>query len=91
MASEECILNARLTCADSADYDDGFFWRYAYTIDDATHKLTAGGLTSNPRRLWKQFKRYSSRPVSVAKLVKRTFSQAHATAEQKKATVGSRR
>jgi hypothetical protein len=91
MASEECILNARLTCADSADYDDGFFWRYAYTIDDATHKLTAGGLKGNPRRLWKQFKRYSSRPVSVAKLVKRNFSHSHATAEQKKAVAGSRR
>jgi hypothetical protein len=91
MASEECILNARLTCADSADYDDGFFWRYAYTIDDATHKLTAGGLKSNPRRFWKQFKRYSSRPVSVAKLVKRSFRQSHTTAEQKNAAVGSRR
>lgn len=79
MASEECILNARLTCADSADYDDGFFWRYAYTIDDATYKLTPGGLRENPRRLWKQFKRYSSRPVSVAKLVKRSFGNPHGT------------
>lgn len=91
MASEECILNARLTCADSADYDDGFFWRYAYTIDDATHKLAANGLTSNPRRLWKQFKRYSSRPLSVAKLVKRNLSHSHTTAEQKKIVAGSRR
>ncbi len=91
MASEECVLNARLTCADSADYDDGFFWRYAYTIDDATHKLTAGGLTGNPRRLWKQFKRYSSRPVSVAKLLQRNFRQSPATAEEKKAVAGNRR
>jgi hypothetical protein len=91
MASEECILNARLTCADSADFDDGFFWRYAYTIDDATHKLTAGGLKSNPRRLWKQFKRYGSRPLSVAKLVKRNLSHSHGTAEQKKVVAGSRR
>lgn len=91
MASEECILNARLTCADSVDYDDGFFWRYAYTIDDATHKLAANGLTSNPRRLWKQFKRYSSRPLSVAKLVKRNLSHSHTTAEQKKIVAGSRR
>lgn len=90
MASEECILNARLTCADSADYDEGFFWRYAYTIDDATHKLTAGGLKSNPRRLWKQFKRYSSRPISVAKLLKRDVSRSHTTADQK-AVVGPRR
>jgi hypothetical protein len=91
MASEECILNARLTCVDSADYDDGFFWRYAYTIDDATHKLTATGLKGNPRRLWKQFKRYSSRPASVAKLVKRNVSHSHATAQQKKVVAGSRR
>jgi hypothetical protein len=91
MASEECILNARLTCADSTDYDDGFFWRYAYTIDDATHKLTSDGLKKNPRRLWKQFKRYSSRPVSVAKLLRRNFRSSTATAEQKKAVAGSRR
>jgi hypothetical protein len=91
MASEECILNARLTCADSADYDNGFFWRYAYTIDDATHKLTPDGLRSNPRRIWKQFKRYSSRPLSVAKLMKRNLSHSHTTSEQKKVVAGSRR
>ena len=91
MASEECLLNARLTCADSADYDEGFFWRYAYTIDDATHRLTADGLKNNPRRIWKQFKRYSSRPVSVAKLLKRSLSHSHSTAEQKKAVAESRR
>jgi hypothetical protein len=91
MASEECILNARLTCADSADYDAGFFWRYAYTIDDATHRLTSAGLQSNRRRLWKQFKRYSSRPASVTKLLKRSFSHSHETAEQKKSVAGSRR
>src|SRR5215470_1099032 len=85
MASEECILNARLTCADSADYDDGFFWRYAYTIDDATHKLTGGALRENTRRLWKQFKRYGSRPVSVAKLVKRRFGNPHGTRSSLKA------
>jgi len=85
MASEECILNARLTCADSADYDDGFFWRYAYTIDDATHQLKGGGLRENPRRLWKQFKRFSSRPVSVAKLVKRRFGNPHGTRSSLKA------
>jgi hypothetical protein len=89
MASEESILNARLTCADSADYDAGFFWRYAYTIDDATHRLTGAGLSSNPRRLWKQFKRYSSRPVSVAKLVRRGVSHQDASANQKKTVAES--
>jgi hypothetical protein len=92
MASEESIRNARLTCeANATDYDDGFFWRYAYTIDDATHKLTAAGLQGNPRRLWKQFKRYSSRPVSVAKLLKRNLTRVHADDGHKKAVAGSRR
>jgi hypothetical protein len=74
MASEECILNARLTCEQNpGDYEEGFFWRYAYTIDDATYKLTPGGVRSNPRRLWKQFKRYSSRPLGMAKLAQRAL------------------
>ena len=74
MASEECILNARLTCEQNpGDYDDGFFWRYAYTIDDATYKLTPDGIRSNPRCLWKQFKRYSSRPLGMAKLARRAL------------------
>ena len=74
MASDECILNARLTCESPADYDQGFFWRYAYTIDDATHRLTAHGIERNPRRWWKQFKRYSSRPLGAARLaVRRLF------------------
>jgi hypothetical protein len=75
MASEECIRNARLTCEENPrDYDDGFFWRYAYTIDDANFQLTSRGLESNPRHLWKQFKRYSSRPIAIAKLAQRRFA-----------------
>ncbi|MGO9123528.1 MAG: hypothetical protein ACLP6G_01430 [Terriglobales bacterium] len=75
MASEECIRNARLTCEQNpADYDDGFFWRYAYTIDDANYQLTPRGLQSNPRHLWKQFKRYSSRPLGMAKLAQRRLA-----------------
>jgi hypothetical protein len=91
MASEECILNARLTCETRSDYDEGFFWRYAYTIDDATHRLSADGVTANPRRLWKQFKRYSSRPVSVAKLVMRSFSRSKVRPEHEKTVAESRR
>ena len=75
MASEECIRNARLTCEQNpSDYDEGFFWRYAYTIDDANFKLTSRGLQPNPRHLWKQFKRYSSRPLAMAKLAQRRFA-----------------
>jgi hypothetical protein len=92
MASDECILNARLTCEQNpADYDEGFFWRYAYTIDDATHKLIVAGIQSNPRRLWKQFKRYSSRPLGMAKLAKRRLFRPEAKTEQKKAVAGSQR
>jgi hypothetical protein len=81
MASEECILNARLTCEQNpGDYEEGFFWRYAYTIDDATYKLTPDGIRSNPRRLWKQFKRYSSRPLGMAKLARRALFPAPRTA-----------
>jgi hypothetical protein len=75
MASEECILNARLTCEQNpGDYEDGFFWRYAYTIDDANYRLTSGGIATNPRHLWKQFKRYSSRPLGMLKLAQRALS-----------------
>ena len=48
MASAECIRNARLTCENPADYDEGFFWRYAYTIDDANYQLTSGGFGGIP-------------------------------------------
>lgn len=92
MASAECILNARLTCEQNpADYDEGFFWRYAYTIDDATHKLTASGIHSNSRRLWKQFKRFSSRPLGMAKLLKRRLLRPEPKAKPTKAVAGSRR
>ena len=74
MASEECLRNARLTCEQNpADYDDGFFWLYAYTIDDANYRLTPAGIQSNPRHLWKQFKRYSSRPLGMGKLAYRAL------------------
>jgi hypothetical protein len=78
MASEESILNAKLTCEQNpADYDQGFFWRYAYTIDDAPWKLTRDGVRRNPRAPWKMFKRYSSRPLGMARLAKRVlFSSA---------------
>ncbi len=79
MASAECIRNARLTCEQNpADYNEGFFWRYAYTIDDANYQLTSGGIEGNPRHLWKQFKRYSSRPLGIAKLAQRALFPASA-------------
>jgi hypothetical protein len=70
-ASEEAILNCRLTCEQNpADFDEGLSWRYIFTIDDATYKLTPQTVTGNPRHLWKSFKRYTSRPLGVVKLVR---------------------
>ncbi|HLW86701.1 MAG TPA: hypothetical protein VKR60_15900 [Candidatus Sulfotelmatobacter sp.] len=81
MASEEAILNCRLTCEQNpADFDEGLSWRYVYTIDDATHKLTLQAVTNNPRHLWKSFKRHSSRPLGMAKLVKRALFGSRQTA-----------
>jgi hypothetical protein len=78
MASEEAILNCRLTCEQNpADFDDGLSWRYVYTIDDATNKLTPHSITGNPRHIWKSFKRHSSRPMGMAKLVKRAVFGPH--------------
>jgi hypothetical protein len=74
MASDEAILNCQLTCEQNpADFDQGLSWRYIYTIDDATYKLTPQAIAGNPRHLWKSFKRYSSRPLGMAKLVKRAL------------------
>jgi hypothetical protein len=70
-ASEEAILNCRLTCEQNpADFEEGLSWRYIYTIDDAPYKLTPQTVTGNPRHLWKSFKRYTSRPLGVAKLAR---------------------
>jgi len=90
MASEESIRNARMTCeADPRDYDEGFFWRYAYTIDDATHRLTSVGVRSNPRRLWKQFKRYSSRPLGMIKLAKCALTAGSGKSKTEKVIAGN--
>jgi hypothetical protein len=92
MASEECIRNARLTCeANPTDYDEGFFWRYAYTIDDAIFRLTPDGIASNPRHLWKQFKRYTSRPLGTAKLLKKRVLRAESAPDNNDVTAGAPR
>ena len=80
MASEEAILNCRLTCDQNpADFEEGLSWRYIYTIDDATHKLMPQAIAGNPRHLWKNFKRHSSRPLGMAKLVRRAIFGSHTT------------
>jgi hypothetical protein len=74
MASEESVLNCRLTCEQNpADFDEGLQWRYVYTIDDATWKLTPNAIARNPRHLWKNFKRNTSRPRGMARLAMRAL------------------
>ena len=77
MDSEESVLNCRMICEQNPeDFDAGLSWRYVYTIDDATYKLTASGIKSKPRHLWKTFKRHTSRPAGLAKLMMRGLAGA---------------
>ena len=72
MASEESVLNCRMICEQNPeDFDAGLSWRYVYTIDDATYRLTADDIKSKPRHLWKNFKRHTSCPAGLAKLMRR--------------------
>lgn len=74
ITSEEAQLNCRLACEQNpSDFTDSLSWRYVYTIDDATHRLTPQGITGNPRRHWKTFKRNTSHPAGMAKLFMRSF------------------
>ncbi len=74
ITSEEAVLNCKLVCEQNpSDFADGLSWRYVYTIDDATLRLTPQGLTSNAGRHLKSFKRNTSHPMGMAKLVKRAL------------------
>ena len=85
------IVGAGIAAFDLLEKADDLRARLAKNTRQFRSRMTAAGLKSNPRRLWKQFKRYSSRPVSTTKLLKRSFGHSHATAEQKKAVAESRR
>jgi hypothetical protein len=77
MASEESVLNCRMICEQNPDdFDAGLSWRYVYTIDDATYRLTATGIRTKARYLWKNFKRHTSRPAGLAKLLVRGLAGA---------------
>jgi hypothetical protein len=76
MASEESVQNSRMVCEQNpSDFDQGLGWMYLYTIDDATHQLTATGMKRSHRHGWKMFKRISSRPRSLVKLAKRALTR----------------
>jgi len=77
MASEESVLNCRMICEQNPeDFEAGLTWRYVYTIDDATYRLTANRIERKPRHLWKNFKRHTSRPAGLAKLLIRELAGA---------------
>jgi hypothetical protein len=77
MASEESVLNCRMICEQNPqDFEAGLSWRYVNTIDDATYRLTASNIRSNPIHLWKNFKRHTSRPAGLAKLLARRVARA---------------
>jgi hypothetical protein len=76
MASEESVQNSRLVCEQNpSDFDDGLGWMYLYTIDDATHQLTATAVKRSHRHGWKMFARTLSRPRSLVKLAKRALTR----------------
>jgi hypothetical protein len=77
ITSEEAQLNCRLACEQNpSDFAQGLSWRYVYTIDDATHRLTPQGIAGNPGRHWKNFERNASHPAGVALLVRAAFEAA---------------
>ena len=83
MASDECILNARLTCEHNpGDYDARLF--LALRLHHRRRALPADPAAEHPREprhLWKQFKRYGSRPLGMAKLAQRAiFASPRSTA-----------
>jgi hypothetical protein len=83
ISSEEAQLNCRLACEQNpSDFANGLSWRYVYTIDDATDRLTPHGITGNPRRHWKNFKRNASNPRGVAKILKRSVFGRKSSGEQ---------
>ncbi len=72
LAGEEAQRNCRLGCAGNAtDFEDGLYWRYHYTMDDATHLLTAAGLRPSHRHGWKMVKRTLGHPRSLVKWLRR--------------------
>jgi hypothetical protein len=74
LAGEEATRNCRLGCeTNPADFDNGLYWRYFYTIDDATHVLARDGLKPTRRHTWKMVKRTLGNPRSLPALIRQTL------------------
>ncbi len=71
LAGEEAARNCRLGCeTNPADFNNGLYWRYFYTIDDASHVLTPTGLKLTHRHAWKMVKRGLAHPLSLPRLMR---------------------
>jgi len=74
LAGEEAARNCRLGCeTNPADFDSGLYWRYFYTIDDATHVLGPDGVKPTSRHTWKMVKRTLGNPRSLPALIRQTL------------------
>ncbi|MFI5088824.1 MAG: hypothetical protein ACHP7P_02040 [Terriglobales bacterium] len=74
LAGEEAARNCRLGCeTNPADFENGLYWRYFYTIDDATHVLTRDGIKPTSRHTWKMVKRTLGNPRSLPALIRQTL------------------
>jgi hypothetical protein len=74
LAGEEAARNCRLGCeTNPADFDNGLYWRYFYTIDDATHVLTRDGIKPTSRHTWKMVKRTLGNPRSLPALIRQAL------------------
>ncbi len=75
LAGEEARRNCRLGCeTDPTDFDNSLYWRYFYTIDDATHVLTPDGIKPTRRHTWKMVKRTLGNPRSLPRLIRQTLA-----------------
>lgn len=78
LAGEEARRNCRLGCeTNPADFDNGLYWRYFYTIDDATHVLAREGIKRSRRHAWKMVKRTLGNPRSLPALIRQSLAGAH--------------
>ena len=74
LAGEEAARNCRLGCeTNPADFDSGLYWRYFYTIDDATHVLERDAIRPTSRHTWKMLKRTLGNPRSLPALIRQTL------------------
>lgn len=74
LEGEEASRNCRLGCeTNPGDFENGLYWRYFYTIDDATHVLERDSIRPTSRHTWKMVKRTLGNPRSLPALIRQTL------------------